>query len=160
MEFDIDISGEDLLNKDYTVCVANERIIKGFKINANLAGIISSRYGQNIYRYKKSKKGKALLKIRIYSIIIYYLFKSINPSSSIILNICRDFDGREEDIKSNLNYFLVNLLGIQIDKIDFHKLNSNSNAHKYAYLMRKDNKNKLSTYVNISLNNIEKYLKK
>ncbi len=34
MIFDIDVSGGDLLNKDYVICIANrDGIIKGFKFN-------------------------------------------------------------------------------------------------------------------------------
>ena len=79
MNFEIDVSGEDLLQKDYTICIANkDSIIKGFKFNRELISILSSRYGQNIYRYPKSQKGKAMFKIRLYCIIVSYLVKSIN----------------------------------------------------------------------------------
>lgn len=40
MEFEIDVSGEDLLSKDYTICVAdNNNIIKGFKFSDELVNI-------------------------------------------------------------------------------------------------------------------------
>ena len=66
MEFDIDVSGEDLLNKDSTICIADkDGIIKGFKFTGNLAEVINSRYGQDFYHYTKSKNGRAVLKIRI-----------------------------------------------------------------------------------------------
>ncbi len=161
MEFEIDISGEDLLSKNYTICIADRNgLIKGFKFNEGFIKILSSRYGQGLYKYVKSQKGKALLKVRIYSIIIYYLFKSIKINEEISLNICRDFQGRETDIKENLRFFLSKLLSLNINKIYFMKLDENSNAHHYAYLMRKDNKNKMKTYVKIKLEEIEKFLKK
>lgn len=160
MDFDIDVSGEDLLSRDYTVCIANkDNIIKGFKITQEFISTINSKFGQDFYRYNKSKNGKALLKVRIYSIIIYHLFKSIKISSSLVLNICRDFNGREDDVKSNLEYFLGKLLNLKIE-IKFGRLNNDSNSHKYAYLMRKDTKNQLKTYVKIELHEIEKFFKK
>ncbi len=160
MEFDIDVSGEDLLSRDYTVCIANkDNKIKGFKITQDFISTINSRYGQGIYRYQKSKNGKTLLKVRIYSIIIYHLFKSEKIISPLILNACMDFNGREADVKSNLEYFLGKLLSLKIE-IRFGRLDHSSNAHKYAYLMRKDTKNQLKTYVNINLYEIEKFLKK
>ncbi len=160
MGFDIDVSGEDLLSRDYTVCIANkDNIIRGFKITQEFISTINSRYGQGIYRYQKSKNGRALLKVRIYSIIIYHLFKSIKISSPLVLNICRDFNGREDDVKSNLEYFLGNLLNFKIE-IKFGRLSNDSIAHKYAYLMRKDTKNQLKTYVKIELHEIEEFLKK
>jgi hypothetical protein len=75
MEFDIDVSGEDILSIGYTVCIANkDSIIKGYKMSHNMLDIISSRYNQNIYnKYKKSSTGRSLLKIRIYCIIIHHL---------------------------------------------------------------------------------------
>ena len=159
--FEVDVSGEELLNKNYTICIAdNDGIIKGFKFNEKLIGDLCSRYGQGIYRYKKSSKGKATFKVRIYCIIVYYLIKSLNLKDNISLALCRDFIGWENEIKDNLKYFAKNL-GIDLeDKITFTKLSPESNAHKYAYLMRIDNKNKMSTYVNITVKEIEKWLKK
>ena len=160
MEFEIDVSGTDIFEKDYTICTANkDGIIKGFKMTPEFISVINSRFGQGIYRYQKSKNGRILLKVRLYSILIYFLFKSIKINESITLAICRDFNGRETDIKSNLIY-LFGLLGIKIERIDFCKLGKGSIADKYAYLMRKDTKNQLKTYVHISIEDVEKYLKK
>ena len=37
VEFEIDVSGEDLLSKNYVICIANrDGIIKGFKFKENL----------------------------------------------------------------------------------------------------------------------------
>ena len=160
MKFEIDVSGQDLLSKDYTICVANDDgIIKGYKFSSEIVKIIHAKFGQRMYKYSKSQKGTALLKIRIYSIVIYYIFKSIKIKE-INLKICRDFAGHENDIKSNINYFLRDKLKIKIKSMHFGKLNDKSNAHKYAYLMRKDSKNKIDGYVNIKLKDIEKFLKK
>jgi hypothetical protein len=158
--FDIDVSGEDLLNKNYTICIANrDSLIKGFKFSEELVNIISSKYGQGAYRYTKSKRGKSSLKVRLYCVVIYYLFKSLKIEGDVSLSICKDFDGREEDIKGNLRVFLEKKLNLSIkDKYYFVKLNPESNAHKYAYLMRNDNKNKMNTYVNIPLEDLEKWL--
>lgn len=159
-DFEIDVSGEDILNPDYTICVADrDGRIKGYKMTPWLIGIISSRYGQGEYRYEKSKRGKASLKVRIYCIIIYFLFKAFLPFGNVRLHICRDFDGREEDIKNNLRHFLDDLLGINVEIYDFSRLDKDSNAHKYAYLMRKDSRNRLDTYVKIRFEDIERFLR-
>lgn len=106
MELDIDVSGEDIFQKDFVICVANkDGIIKGFKFTPDLIGIINSRYGQGNYKYRKSKKGVATFKVRVYCIIVSYLIKSIK-TDSIFLNVCRDFDGKENDIKSNFGFLL------------------------------------------------------
>jgi len=160
MDFEIDVSGEDLLNKNYTICLASKNdIIKGFKINNDLVSMLSSRYGQGLY--KKSQKGKATFKIRIYSVIIYYLFKSIKINEEISLTLCRDFQGRENDIKENLTYLLQEHLGLLLnERMFFTRLDKTSIAHQYAYLMRKDTKNKMKTYVKITIEDIEKWIKK
>lgn len=159
--FEIDVSGEDLLNKDYTICIADkDSTIKGFKFSDKLIKDLSSRYGQGFYRYSKSKKGKANFKIRLYCIVICYLFKSLKISEEILLNICRDFDGKENDIKENLKALFKNNNLKLSENIYFTRLGKDSNAHKYAFLMREDRKNKMDISVNIRLEDFEKWLKK
>ncbi|MFA4960129.1 MAG: hypothetical protein WC548_00520 [Candidatus Pacearchaeota archaeon] len=161
MKFEIDVSGEDLLSKGYVICVANsDSIIKGFKFTEELVNILCSKYGQEIYRYKKSKKEKTNFKIRLYSIVIYNLFKSINFQREISLKICRDFPGKEKEIKENLKLFLEKILNLNLgDRIYFEKLSPESNAHKYAYMMRIDSKNKMNTYIKLNLDDFERWLK-
>ena len=161
MDFEIDVSGEDLLSKNYTICVANkDGLIKGFKFNEKLIKDLSSRYGQGMYRYKKSKKEKASFKLRLYSIVIYYLFKSIKIKKDVSLKICRDFQGRENDIKENLKFFLGKRIGLKLESIYFTKLDKGSSADKYSFLMREDTKNKMNTYIKIELKDFEQWLKK
>ena len=163
MKFEIDVSGMDLLNKNYVICIANKnKIIKGFKFDNKLISILCSRYGQKSYRYKKSKKGKSLFKIRLYCIIIYYLFKSLKQKKDLSLIICRDFSGKENEniIKKTLIHFLEKNLKYNLDnRINFTKLDKDSNAHRYAFLMRHDRKNKMNTYIKLTLEDIEKWLK-
>lgn len=160
--FEIDVSGGDLLSKNYVICVADKNgLIKGFKFSDNIVKTLSSRYGQGFYNYAKSKKGKSFFKIRIYCVVIYYIFKSLKINEEISLDICRDFIGRENDIKNTLLRFLEKELGLNVgDRIYFVKLSSDSNADRYSYLMRHDTKNKMNTYVKISIEEIEKWLKK
>lgn len=67
MKFEIDVSGEDLLQKEYAICITNKgNIIKGFKFSENVINTLCSRYGQGKYKYKKSQKGKATFKVRLY----------------------------------------------------------------------------------------------
>lgn len=161
MDFEIDVSGEDIMTKDYVVCIANrDNLIRGFKMNFKTLQSLKQNFNKGNYKYKLSKKDKSTFKIRLYSIIIYYIFKSLNLKGEISLNICRDFTGRENDIKENLQFFLKTLLKLKIDeRMYFIKLDNNSNAHKYSYLMRHDTKNKMKTYVKISLDQFEKWLK-
>ncbi|MBI2139411.1 hypothetical protein HYU14_00690 [Candidatus Woesearchaeota archaeon] len=160
MEFDIDVSGSDIFEKDYTICIANkEDAIKGFKFSPEILFLLNTKFAQNLYRYPTSKNGRTLLKVRIYSIVVYYLFKSLVMRGNLSLNVCRDFDGHEHDITSNLKYLLPPL-GFNLERITFCRLSKDSNAHHYAYLMRKDNKNQMKDDISISSQDIEQFLKK
>ncbi len=161
MKFEVDVSGQDIFLKDYVICICSEeeKIIKGFKFNQSLINDLVSNWKKNKYKYGVSKKQLGLLKVRIYCIIIYYLFKSINPKPErISLTICRDFAWHKNDINQNLKYFLGKILSIEIGNPLHQKLPKKSKAHWYAYLMLKDTENLLSTYINISLEDIEEYL--
>lgn len=163
MKFEVDVSGYDLFNDTYVVCIARDdgEIVKGFKFDRALIDCIIDHWKANKYRYEynrfETKRG--ILKARIYSIVLYYLFKSVIKPDFLSLILCRDFKGRDNEIIQNLNYFFE-LLKIKAGKPIFQKLPFASHAHIYANLMRRDTKNLLSTYVKISLEDIEKFLKK
>ncbi len=91
---------------------------------------------------------------------LYYLFKSIQKPDFVSLTICRDFKGRENEINQNLKLFLTEKLKIKIGKPLFQKLSKSSYAHIYASMMRRDKKNLLNSYVDLSLKDIEEYLLK
>lgn len=162
MNFEIDISGEDLLQKDYAVCIANkDGIIKGFKFSEHMVNILCSRYGQGKYKYKKSRKGKATFKVKLYCIVAYYLVKSLNINTEISLTLCRYFEGKEKEIRETLTSLFKR--GVEhsfVKEIYFDRLAPGSNAHKYAYLMRKDARNKMGTYIEIEAEDIERWLRK
>ena len=166
MEFEIDVSGEDILNEGYTIVVADKNnIIRGFKFHKELIQILRSRQGEGRYRYLNSKQGRSLFRVRLYCIALYYLFRSIKheydlKNKEINLKICKDFQGHEQDINSNLIPLLKNDLGLIINSPIYQKLSKESNADKYAYLMRKDTKNQMKGYIDISLDEFEYYLKK
>jgi len=165
MKFEIDVAGYDLFgDSNFTICIASDdgSIIKGFKFNKELISSLILNWKLDKYRYPynlvETKRG--ILKARIYSIIIYYLFKSVPKQDFISLTICRDFKGRENEIKQNLKFFLDEKLELKTGKPLFQKLLKSSFAHIYASMMRRDKKNLLGSYINISLEEIEKYLLK
>jgi hypothetical protein len=84
MDLDIDVSGEDLLSKNYTICVANKEVIKGYKFSENVVKHLSDGFNKGRYRYNKSKKGSVILKIRLYSLVLYYLIKSLKQKKTIV----------------------------------------------------------------------------
>lgn len=168
MKFEIDVSGDDLFNPKYTICIASKNeidgkgIIKGVRIDEEIKKTLIKRWKENKYRYyyNKNEKKRGLFKVRIYCIIIYYLFKSLNIKEKISLTICRDFPGRESTISQNLKFLLGKIGEIKIGVPLFQKLPHSSLAHWYAMMMSKDSENRLDTYVNITLEDIEKFLKK
>jgi hypothetical protein len=164
MKFEVDVSGYDIFNDTYVICIARDdgEIVKGFKFNKELTDRLITNWKANKYRYEynhyETKRG--IFKVRIYSIILYYIFKSIEKPDFLSLTLCRDFKGRNNEITQSLKYFLETILKIKMGKPIYQKLASTSHAHIYASMMRRDNKNLLNTYVNISLEDIEKFLKK
>jgi len=165
MKFEIDVAGYDLFrDKDFVICMARDdgSLIKGFKFSEELIDSLISNWKLNRYKYyyNQAETKRGILKVRIYSIVIYYLFKSIQKPSFISLTICPDFKGRENEINQSLRFFLNEKLKIKIGRPLFQKLSKSSYAHTYASMMRRDQKNLLNSYVDISLKDIEKYLLK
>lgn len=119
---------------------------------------IINNWKQKKYGYGKSDKQRAFFKVRLYCVILHYLFKSMGRISRVSLTICRDFHGHKNDINNILRYFLEKRLNMEIGSPRHQKLPNYSNAHRYANLMYNDHLNKLSTYVDISLGDIEKIL--
>jgi len=161
MKFEIDVSGYDIFSEDYVICISGEgSIIKGFKFKKELIKKIISNWQNKKYGYGKSDKEKGFFKVKLYCVIIYYLFKSTGLKNGVLLTICRDFHGHKNDINNNLRYLLEKRLGMQIGSPRHQKLPDSSEAHRYAKLMHNDTLNKLSTYVDISLEDIEKFLRR
>lgn len=164
MKFEIDVSGYDIFKDTYVICVAKDdgEIVKGFKFNEELVNNLIINWKANKYRYEynnyETKRG--IFKVRVYSIILYYIFKSIEKPDWISLTICKDFKGRTNEITQNLKYFLETILKIKMGKPLYQRLSNSSHAHIYANMMRRDTKNLLKTYVDISLRDIEKFLQK
>ena len=161
MKFEIDVSGPDIFNDDYVICIADgEGVIKGFKFNRLLSDEIVQKWLRGKYRYKSSASKQGIFKVRLYCIIIYNLFKQIEDCKEVDLCICRDFQGRENEITQNLYYFLEKIGKIKIKSLKYGKLPNDSDAHWYAYMMHKDKYNKLHTYTNIKIEEIECFLHK
>jgi len=165
MKFEVDVAGYDIFgDKDYTICIARDdgSIIKGFKFSRELINSLISNWKANKYRYSynQTETKRGIFKVRIYSIILYYLFKSISKPDFVSLTICRDFKGRENEVNQSLKFFLEDKLKINTGKLLFQRLLKSSYAHVYASMMRRDKKNLLSSYINVNLNDIEKYLLK
>ena len=75
MKFDIDVSGCDIFNDGYVICIARSdgEIIKGFKFNKNLVNDLINNWKANkyIYQYNIPETKRGIFKVRICSAIIY-----------------------------------------------------------------------------------------
>jgi len=161
MKFEIDVSGDDIFNENYVICIAGEEgIIKGFKFKDELIKTIIFNWKDKRYGFGCSDKERGFFKVKLYCVIIYYLFKSTGFKNRVLLTICRDFHGHTNDINNCLKYFLEKRLEFQIGSPRHQKLPNSSYAHRYAKLMYNDKLNLLPSYVNISLEDIEKVLKR
>jgi hypothetical protein len=157
-EFEIDVSGSDLLSKNYAiaVCEKNTENIKSFKFDEQFVLTLAKKY-----IHGKSQRAKIMFKVRVYCITLYYIFKSfqLKENTQINIHICRDFHGHERDISSQLKYFLEDLLKLKIN-INYSRLESDSLADRYAYISAKDTQNLFKGYINLSFQEIEKFLNK
>ncbi|MFH1257081.1 MAG: hypothetical protein V1494_07380 [Candidatus Diapherotrites archaeon] len=165
MDFEIDVSGSDIFEKDYTILVAergNSKILLAYKFSDKNALTIRSRHGEGKYRYPYSKAGKSNIKVRLYCVAIYFLFKELKKRfklKDVTLAVCRDFSGNESKIKQNLEFLLGTKLGLNVS-IAFQKLPKNSIADKYAFLIRHDTLNKFSSCcIKIKVEEFEEFLK-
>ena len=166
MLFEIDVSGQDILSGDYAIAVANnDKLVYGFRFTDSLVFALNNNYNLNKFRYQGNNE-KVKYKIRLYSIAVYYIFKRIIKENfdilqeKITLNICRDFSGHENDIKSNFEYFLKEKLKLNIANFNYCRLPHDSNADRYAYIFRKDTKNIYQNLIKIKKEEFEEFLKK
>ena len=168
MKFEVDVSGSDLFKPKYAICITSKEtidgksIIKGFRFSKETRETLISRWKENKYRYSwyESEKKRGLFKVRIYCIVLYYLFKSLDIKEQISLTICRDVSGREATITQNLKFLLEEKGGMKIGKPLYQRLPASSLAHWYAGMVANDSENRLDTHVDITLEDIERFLKK
>lgn len=158
MRFQIDMSGTDLLKDKSVLAISDcKGLIKGFQINQKIIDGLLFNWSMGKYFCKYSKRGLGFFKAMIYSSIICCLLENLGKPKEVELEICRDLRFHENNIKQRLNKLLRKKLMITVNSIKFQCL-KNSDVDNYAYLMVKDKYNLLSTYVNLSLEDIERFL--
>lgn len=166
MDFEIDVSGSDIFAHGYTIVVAeagNGRRMLAHKFADAVVQVLRARHGQGEYRYPNSKRGKSDLKIRLYCVAIYYLFKELkrrHKFKDANLDVCRDFSGNEADIKQSLQHLLGSRLGLRIN-VNFVKLPKGSIADKYSSAIRRDKSNRLKKFcLELGVSEFEAFLVK
>jgi len=163
MKFEIDMSGCDIFDNGTpfgsVIGISNYKgMIKGFQINQDLVDKLKANWQKGKYFCRYSQRGLGFFKAMVYSAIICGLFESIKDLINVDIEICRDFRWHENNIEQRLKKLLKKKLGIQVNSIKTHTLPKGCDVDRYVYLMFKDTYNLLSTYVNLSLRDIEKFL--
>lgn len=163
MKFEIDMSGCDIFENGTpygsVIGISDYKgMIKGFQLNKELVDNLIKNWKQEKYCFKYSRRKSGLFKAMVYSAIICGLLESIEKPAKIDLEICRDFRWHENNIKQRLRKLLKKKLGTEVGEIKIHTLPHNCDVDNYVYLMYKDKYNLLSTYVDLSLADIEKFL--
>ena len=163
MKFEIDMSGCDIFENGTiygsVICISDYNgMIRGFQLNQGLVDNLKANWQKGRYFCKHSKRGLGFFKAMVYSAIICGLFESIENPITIDIEICRDFCWHENNIEQRLRKLLKKKLGILVNSIKSHTLPKGCDVDNYALLMFRDKYNLLSTYVNLSLEDIEKFL--
>ena len=163
MRFEIDMSGCDIFKNGTpygsVIGISDYNgMIRGFKLNQELVNNLKANWREGKYFCKYSSRGLGFFKAMVYSAIICGLFESIENPVNVDIEICRDFRWHENNIIQRLKKLLKKKLSIQVNSIKIHTLPKNSDVDTYVYLMFKDKYNLFSTYVNLSLEDIEKFL--
>jgi len=163
MKFEIDMSGCDIFENGThygsVIGISNYKgLIKGFQLNRRIINDLKENWQKGKYFCRYSQRGLGFFKAMVYSAIICGLFESIKNLTEVDIEICRDFRWHENNIEQRLKKLLRKKLGIQVNSIKTHTLPKGCDIDNYVYLMFRDNYNLLPTYVNLSLQNIEKFL--
>lgn len=163
MKFEIDMSGCDIFENGTAygsvIGISDYNgMIRGFQLNQELVDNLKVNWNKGKYFCKPSLRGLGFFKAMVYSAIICGLFESIENPRSIDIEVCRDFRWHENNIEQRLKKLLKKKLGIIVNSIKSHTLPNGCDVDNYVYLMFRDKYNLLSTYVNLSLEDIEKFL--
>ncbi len=163
MEFEIDMCGCDLFengtNYGSVICISDYNgMIRGFQFNQEIVDNLKANWQKGKYFCRPSKRGLGFFKAMVYSAIISGLFESIENPVKVDLEICRDFCYHENNIAQRLKKLLKKKVGILVNSIRIHTLPAGCDVDNYAYLMFRDKYNLLPIYVDLSLENIEKFL--
>jgi len=158
MKIEIDVSGEDIFNHDYVICISDGiGNIMGFKFNVDLVNKLNKNWRDGKYnRFPWGSLGK--FKVRIYRVVLRYLLRSLfkkNKDKEVTVQFCRDFPSHEKGIAQSIQHRVVNIHKRDLKRIFCEKLPKNSDAHGYAFIMHKDKYNYLNCYTKISLKDIE-----
>lgn len=96
-KIDIDVSGKDILNRNFSICIVlNDKYKYGYRFEHNTQEVLKFGYKSGKYRLKVVR-GSKNLKVRLYSAVVSLLLNElclrvkVNKNYEIFL--CNDLDG-------------------------------------------------------------------
>lgn len=159
MKLEIDMSGCDIFQGNAVIGISDYNgMIKGFQLGKEMVDALINNWEKGRYFCKCSKRGLGFFKAMVYSAIVCCLLESVDKLSEVELEICRDLRYHENNIKQRLKKLIRKKLKIEVKSIVVHSLSKKSDIDNYVYLMLKDKYNLLPTYINLRLEDIEKFL--
>ncbi|MDA3836263.1 MAG: hypothetical protein PF542_01435 [Nanoarchaeota archaeon] len=105
MRIEIDVSGQDLFHKDYSICVVDKRgCVKSFRFKEEVIDKIKSHWKNREYTIPSYAK-PARFKFKLYSIVVQILLGNLleeEESKEISIHFCRDFPSYEKQTENFL----------------------------------------------------------
>lgn len=164
----IDKSGRDVFEKDYSVVLLDKTKVYGINIPQNIKDRIIHEYNLgNLWKKETdSKRYRMRLRVRFHTAMVFLLIKKYlsenKTESNIIIEICNDYDGHFHEIRDMIYKNLIKIiLSFRFEDILQVKFNKPSLIDKVAANFRK-RVHEVQNYhqLNIDINELLRILKK
>ncbi len=163
--FQIDKSGSDLFDKDYSVVlIIDKKTIYGINIPQKIKDDLVSRFkrGEMNISATSEKTKKNRFRIRFHTAIIISLIgqaiKELGYLEDVNIEICNDIDGHFHEIKDMLfKHFTKLIPSLKPEDIVLTKFQKPSLVDDAGRAFRNNDKEKLKEYTKISLNSESLY---
>lgn len=166
--FQVDKSGRDILDKDYSVVlIVNKREAYGVNISQEIKDAVSHEFNKgHLWKSVKSPKtGRMRLRVRFHTAIVILLIRKavidLGSIDDLNIEICNDFDGHFHEIKDMIYMNISKLIPtLKREDIIMTKFQKPSLIDEVAANFRKKDKNPEYTHLKIDLDALIKIIKK
>jgi len=158
--FQIDKSGNDVFEKDYSiVLVLNKKEIYGVNVPQSLKDklIYSFKQGDLNINHPSEKQKKNRFRIRFHTAVIIKLIEKaiydLGSVEGINIELCNDIDGHFHEIKDMIFKYLVRLIpSFKLEDIVLTRFQKPSLIDNAGIAFRNKDKEKLKEYIPVKLN--------
>ena len=162
--FEIDVAGNDALNKNFSVVVVlNQKEVYGFRVPVKILDQLTTEFNKGLLNLKN----KLMFKIRLHQTILILLLqmaiKRRRKTNKCKLEICNDMDGHFHNIKYRIFEKLKGKMPtLEKDNIVMQKFLKESLVNQAAHNFYINNKKKLKEYnvCNFSIDDLRELIKK